>query len=87
MSPELEDATRTALIGNIVLTLKCGDPRRTAAGLIALAQVLIEGDMLGRLAIAEIMREAAHELDQPPKRFARPQVEACSSNVIKFAGW
>ena len=85
MSPELEDATRAALIANLVLALKGGDARRAACGLLAMAQVLVDNDLLGRMALAQILREAASELDLPPKRFARPQVEACSSNVIKFA--
>lgn len=84
MSPEREDAIRTALIANLMLTLKDGDARRTAAGLLAMAQVLVDNDLLGRTALAAILREAANELDQPPKRFQRPEVEARSS-VIQFA--
>ena len=82
MSPELEDATRTALIANLMLTLKGGDARRTACGLVAMVQALVDNDLLGRMALAQIMREAAHELDQPPKRLPRPQVEA---SVVQFA--
>jgi hypothetical protein len=91
MSPEREDATRTALIGNLMLTLKHGDARRTAAGLLALAQVLVEDDPDGRIALAEIGREMASELEsgigqppQPPQRFPRPKFEARSS-VVQFA--
>jgi hypothetical protein len=61
MSPEQEDATRDAaqvvLIANLMLTIKNGDPRRTASGLLALAAVLVDSDVLGRLALAEVMRE------------------------------
>jgi hypothetical protein len=84
MSPEREDAIRTALIANLMLTLKRGDQRRTASGLLAMAMVLVDNDLLGRMALAQILREAASELDQPPKRFQRPEVEARSS-VIQFA--
>jgi hypothetical protein len=84
MLPEREEALRTTLIANLMLALKGGDARRTACGLAAMVQVLVDNDLLGRMALAQILREAASELDQPPKRFARPQVETCSS-IIQFA--
>jgi hypothetical protein len=81
MSPEQEDATRTALVANLMLTLKRGDARRTAAGLIALASVLVDGDVVGRIALAEIARAMATELEsgigQPP--------QPTHSSVVQFA--
>ena len=89
MSPEREDAIRTALIANAMLTLKNGDARRTAAGLVAMVQVLVEGDVLGCVALAQIMREAANELEngigqppQPSKRLPRSEIE---TSVVQFA--
>jgi hypothetical protein len=66
MSPEenetLDDARCTLAIANAMLAAKDGDPRKTAIGLLACAQTLITGDVLGKLAFAVVLCEAAAEL-------------------------
>jgi hypothetical protein len=56
-----ENAVDVIAIANAMLAAR--DPRRTAAGLITIAEFLVEDDLIGRLALAEIMREAADKLD------------------------
>ncbi len=59
----LENAQDVAGIVNAVLTTKCHDARRSAAGLITCAQVLIDNDdLIGRMMLATIMAEAIGEL-------------------------
>ena len=76
MSPELEDATRAALMANLMLVLKRGNRRRTAVGLLAYAQALVEDDPLGRKALAQITREW--------ESLPREKIET-GSTVVQFA--
>jgi hypothetical protein len=61
-SDTLKDAQRVADIANAVAIAKEHDPRRTAVGLLACMTVLIANDQIGRIALAQLMCEAAAEL-------------------------
>lgn len=66
MSPEqqaLAEATSATTIANLVVLMTGPERRHVAAGLIALAQVLIDGDELGAAVLSSIMRAAASDLD------------------------
>ena len=65
-----------------------GDPLRCCYTLIAVAATMAEHlPREDQLSAALEMHRVAIDMLPPPKRFARPQVEARASNVIKFAGW
>jgi hypothetical protein len=58
----LENARNVTEIVNAMLIAKGHDPRRTAVGLLAIIQVLMGDDTIGRVALATLMCEAAAEL-------------------------
>jgi hypothetical protein len=58
----LEDASRTVAIANAMLAAKHHDPRRTSVGLLAVAEVLLKDDMIGRITLATLMAESIAEL-------------------------
>jgi trimethylamine:corrinoid methyltransferase-like protein len=58
----LENARDVAAIVNAMLAAKAHDPRRFAVGLLAVAQVLVGDDAIGRVTLATLMCEAAAEL-------------------------
>jgi hypothetical protein len=57
-----EDACRTVAIANAMLIAKHHDPRRTVIGLLAIIQVLLKDDVVGRIACAALMAESIAEL-------------------------
>jgi hypothetical protein len=57
-----ENARDVSAIVNAMLVAKGHDARRTAAGLLAIIQVLMSDDTIGRVALATRMCEAAAEL-------------------------
>jgi hypothetical protein len=59
----LENADDVCAIANALLAAKHHDALRTAAGLLVIAQLLVDGDLFGRIALAELMREMADALD------------------------
>lgn len=65
MSPDEathENARDVAAIVNAMLTAKDHDARRTAVGLLAIIQMLVNDDAVGRVALATLLSEAAVEL-------------------------
>jgi hypothetical protein len=58
----LENARDVSAIVNAMLVAKSHDPRRTAVGLLAVAQVLVGDDAIGRVALAALLCEASAEL-------------------------
>jgi hypothetical protein len=59
----LENAHDVVAIANAVMAAKQHDTRRAAAGLLIIASLLVDDDVVGRLVLATLMREAADELD------------------------
>ena len=66
MTPEdraaLENAEDIVAIANAMFSIKGGDRRRTAVGLLAVMNVLTTGDAVGRVALAALLCEASAEL-------------------------
>ena len=58
----LENARDVSAIVNAMLVAKSHDPRRTAVGFLAIMQVLIADDVIGRVALATLLCEAASEM-------------------------
>jgi hypothetical protein len=50
-------------ITHAVWEARSHDPLRTAASLLSIAEVLLEEDPIGRTVLAQLMREAAIDLD------------------------
>ena len=57
-----ENARDVTAIVNAMLAAKAHDPRRTAVGLLAIINVLIADDIVGRVALATLLCEASAEL-------------------------
>lgn len=65
MSPEdeaTENAVAVARIANAMMIAKAGDHRRVSAGLITVASLLVEADLVGRIALAVLLLDAARSL-------------------------
>jgi len=62
MQHDTETAHHVSVIVNEMLSAKSGNKRHTAAGLLAVAQVLMHHDPLGRIAFAVVLSEAIAEL-------------------------
>jgi len=62
MQPDAETAHHVSVIVNEMLSAKSGNPRHTAAGLLAVAQLLMHHDPLGRIALAIVLSEVIGEL-------------------------
>jgi hypothetical protein len=60
---ELERQHHVAGIANLMLAASRFDGPHCAAGLVTIAKMLAENSLMGRSAIARIMRDAARELD------------------------
>lgn len=58
----LENARDVTAIVNAVLAAKEHDARRTAVGLLAIINVLLTDDAVGRVALATLLCEASAEL-------------------------
>ncbi len=58
----LQDAHAVAAIVHAVLIARARDPRRTAAGLIEAIEWLVEGDLIGRIALAALLAESSAKL-------------------------
>jgi hypothetical protein len=58
----LEDARRMVAIVNATLVAKHHNPRRTAAGLLAVIELLLHNDTVGRISLAALMAEVIVQL-------------------------
>ena len=58
----LQNARDVATIVGAMLTVKGHYPRRTAVGLLAIIQVLMRDDTIGRVPLATLLCEASAEL-------------------------
>ncbi len=59
----LADARNVTTIANCVVEMTGPDRRHAAAGLITLAQVLVDGDELGKAVLAQVLRKTADTLE------------------------
>ncbi len=59
----LDDARNVTTLANCVVAMTGPARRHAAAGLVVLAEVLVDGDALGAALLAQVMREAADTLD------------------------
>ena len=58
----LADACHTVAIANLMLIAKHHNPRKTAIGLLAIAQVLLQDDLVGRITFAALLGETIAEV-------------------------
>jgi hypothetical protein len=59
----LESADDVCAIANALLAAKDHDALRTACGLLVIQQLLVDGDLFARAALAALMREMADALE------------------------
>jgi hypothetical protein len=58
----LAHAKDVAAIANALFAIKGGDRRRIVVSMLSLSNVLLADDLVGRIALAQLMCEAAAEL-------------------------